>query len=334
MSKSIAPHIRTEAHVGKMMLDVLLAIIPLGVFAYVNYGVRPLYILLISMLTAVGCEMLCCMLQRRPLRAATDGSAAVTGLIIGLVMSPMAPYWLPMVGSAFAIFVAKAPFGGTGRNVFNPAAAGIALLTYCFPHLMFTYPAINSIEALPTGMTVPDTVITAQSLAYQLKGGIAPSNTALQFLLGDFAGPIGATAGLILLAFAGYLMVRRSASPWIVLPYFGTCLVMTWLAPLDWMTPTLSTVTQLCAGYILFTGVFLINDPVTAPRFWLGRLLYGVLTGLLVMLLQRVGRAEVGCCFAVLLANALSPILDRWSWYFWRWLTRKLRIRKEVKAYE
>ena len=315
MSRTIAPHIRTEARVGKMMTDVLLAAIPLGVFAFVNYGVRPLYILLFSVLSAIISELLCCMLRRRPLSKALDGSAAVTGLIIGLVMSPMAPYWLPITGSAFAIFVAKAPFGGTGLNVFNPAAAGIALLSYCFPTEMFTYPSINSLEDLPLGMTVPDSVITSPSLANQLGNGIAPQSTSLQLLLGDFAGPIGTTAGLILLAFVGYLVVHRSASAWVVLPYFGTCLVLTWLFPLSWMTPEMSTIAQLSAGYVLFTGVFLINDPVTAPRFWLGRLVYGVLTAVLVM-------------------NAFSPILDRSSWHFWHWLTRFMRLRKEVKAYE
>lgn len=334
MNKSIAPHIRTEARVGKMMIDILLAAIPLGVFAYVNYGIRPIYLLLFSVLAAVASEMLCCMMRRRPLTAALDGSAAVTGLIIGLVMSPMAPYWLPMVGSAFAIFVVKAPFGGTGRNVFNPAAAGIAVLAYCFPQQMFTYPAINGVESLPLGMTVPDTVITVPSLATQINNGVAPQSTPLQLLLGDFAGPIGTTAGLILLAFVGYLLVHRTASAWVVLPYFGTCLVLSWLFPLSWMTPSLSTAAQLGAGYVLFTGVFLINDPVTAPRFWLGRLVYGMLTAVLVMLLQRLGRSEAACCFAVLLMNAVAPILDRWSWHFWHWLTRLVRFRKEVKAYE
>lgn len=334
MSKLVAPHIRTDARVGKMMIDMLLAAIPLGVFSYVNYGPRPLYILLFSVLSAILFEMLSCLMRRRPLHTALDGSAAVTGLIIGLVMSPMAPYWLPMAGCLFAILVVKAPFGGTGRNVFNPAAAGIAVLSYCFPQQMFTYPAINSSEPIPLGMTVPDTVITSDSLAFQLANEAVPQKTPLEYLLGDFTGPIGATAGLILLAFAGYLLVRRTASPWIMLPYFGTCLFIAWMLPLDWMNPSMSITTQLCAGYVLFTGVFLINDPVTAPRFWLARLLYGVLTAVLVMLLQRVGRVESGCCFAVLMTNTLSPILDRWCWRAWRWLTQRLRLRKEVKAYE
>lgn len=334
MNKITAPHVRSDATAGKMMIDVLLAAMPLGVFSFVNYGIRPVYILLIAILSAMVCEAICCMMRRRPLRSALDGTAAVTGLLIGLMMSPMVDYWVPMVGAAFAIFVAKAPFGGTGRNVFNPAAAGVALLTFCFPDKMFTYPAISHIP-LPTDPIIPEgTVITELSLAAQLQAGATPTQSPLHLLLGDFSGPIGATAALILLAFMGYLLVHRTISAWVVLPYMITCLITAWVFPLGGMNPTYNTLSQLLTGYVLFAGVFLINDPVTTPRFWLGRIFYGISAAMLVMLMQRIGRFEAGTCYAILLMNAFAPIIDRWSWHGWHRLTRRLRIRKEVKAYE
>ena len=334
MNKIMAPHVRSDATAGKMMIDVLLAAVPLGVFSYVNYGIRPVYILLLTILSAMVCEAICCLLRRRPLRGALDGTAAVTGLLIGLMMSPMVDYWVPMVGAAFAIFVAKAPFGGTGRNVFNPAAAGVAVLTFCFPDQMFTYPAISHVP-LPTDFTIPEgTVITELSLAAQLQAGATPTQAPLHLLLGDFSGPIGATAALILLAFIGYLLVHRTISGWVVLPYLATCLIIAWLFPLTGMNPTYNTLSQLLTGYVLFAGVFLINDPVTTPRFWLGRLFYGIVAAILVMVMQRIGRFEAGTCYAILLMNAFAPIIDRWSWHGWYRLTRRLRIRKEVKAYE
>lgn len=333
MSKLTAPHIRTESSYGKMVFDVSLAFIPLGVFSFVNYGLRPILLMLLSIATALLCETVCCMLRRRPLRTVRDGTAAVTGLLIGLVMSPMADYWVPVVAAAFAILVAKAPFGGTGRNVFNPAAAGIALITVCFPHQLFTYPALSK-TPLPLDMSIADSVVTAPSLAEQLRSGAAPSLTAMELLLGDFAGPIGGTAALILMAFAVYLLVRRTASLWVMAPYFITCIVLAWLFPASVMNPTFNMLTQLCSGYIIFTGVFLLNDPVTTPRFWLGRLWYGFFAACLVMLLQHIGQAQAGCCFAILMMNAIAPIIDRWSWHSWHWVTNKLRIRKEVKAYE
>ena len=335
MNKTTAPHIRTDIRSGRMMIDVLLAIVPLGVFSYVNYGIRPILIILCSIAAAMLAEMLCCLVGRRPLHDTLNGSSAVTGLLIGLVMSPMTAYWVPMLGSAFAIIVAKAPFGGAGRYVFNPEAAGLAVLSYCFPLRMFTYPTIAGQTALPTEMTIPaGTVITEMSLAAQLRGGATPSVSALQLLLGDFVGPIGTTATLIMLACLVFLMVRRTVSPWIALPYLFTCAFIAWLFPITGLGVGYNVLAQLCAGYVLFTGIFLINDPVTAPGFWLARLVYGIGTAILVMLLQRMGRVEAGSCFAVLIMNALSPIIDRWCWHFWHWLTRKSRIRREVRAYE
>ncbi len=335
MNNISAPYLRTEHRANRMILDVLLICIVLGIFSAVTYGLRPLLIMLISCLTAMACETLCCFIGRRPLRMALDGTAAITGLIIGLLMSPMVDLWVPIVGVIFAIVVAKAPFGGTGRNVFNPAAAGLALLTFCFPTHMFTYPAIESGAHLPLTMTIePGTIFPEASLADQLKNHALPNMDPMNILLGNFAGPIGATAFLILLTLAAYLMVRRTASPWVIIPYFATCALIAWAFPLSASNQLNSFLLELGSGYILFAGVFLINDPVTAPRFWLGRLVYGVLSACMVMLLQRVGRFEAGTCFAVLLMNAFSPIIDRWSWHLWYFLTHKLRQRKEVELGE
>ena len=332
MNKVKAPYVRTESTSGKMMLDILLALIPLGVLSYVNYGLRPLYVVLLTMVTAIVCEILCDIIRRRPIRTYRDCTAAITGMLIGLAMSPIVDYWVPMLGAAFAILVVKAPFGGTGRNVFNPAAAGIAVLAFCFPGRMFAYPAVLGTEHLPT-ISVAETV-AEQSLATQLLAGATPSYTFMDLLLGDFAGPIGATATLILLAFIAYLLVHRTISGWVVLPYLATCAIMAILTPMGGMSRDYSTLAQLCSGYILFAGAFLINDPVTAPRFWLGRLFYGILAGMLVMAMQHLGQNEASACFAILIMNAVSPIIDRWSWHGWHWATNLRRIRREVKSYE
>ena len=335
MNKLLAPHVRTESRSRSMQNDVLLAALVLCVFSVVNYGARPAIILALTVLSAVITEWICMMFQRKSGKAALDGSAAVTGAIVALVMSPMSAYWVPMLGAAFAILVAKVPFGGYGRNVFNPAAAGIAVLSYCFPKRVFTYPALSAAVKLPLNWDLfLSPTVTETSLAAQLRAGATPSVTRMQLLLGDFAGPIGATATLILLACAAYLLCRRSASPYLMLPYLITCCILAWLIPYTGTGRVYGTMAQMCSGYVLFTGVFLLNDPVTTPRFRLGRIVYGVLTGILVMLLQHIGRVEAGSCFAILIMNVLAPIVDRWSWHVWRYITKTLRIRREVNAHE
>ncbi len=335
MNNSLAPHLRTEQKSVHMVYDVLVITLFLCVFSVFNYGLRPVLIVLFSMLAAIVGEAVCCLIRHKPLRTLYDGSAAITGAIIGLVMSPMVAYWVPMVGAAFAIVVAKAPFGGYGRNVFNPAAVGIAMLSYCTPRRLFTYPAIGAGMHLPLSMEIgTEEVAIGTSLAAQIRAGATPTVNRLHLLLGDFVGPIGATATIVLLACAAYLIIRRSASAWTILSYLFTCTVIAWFTPCAGLGILHSTIAQLCAGYVLFTGIFLLNDPVTTPRFWLGRVIYGVLTGALVMLLQRVGRVEAGSCFAILIMNTFSPIIDRWSYYGWRNIQRMLRIRREVKAHE
>lgn len=335
MNNTLAPHIRTESTARHMLLDVLLISVVLCFFSAFCYGLRPVLVVLSGTLSAMLSEALCCLFRRQSLQVLLDGSAAVTGTVIGLLMSPMVDYWVPMIGAAFAIIVVKAPFGGYGRNVFNPAAAGMAILSYCFPTRLFTYPAAGSAVRLPLDMHIPEgAVITETSLAAQLRVGATPASSRIQLLIGDFAGPIGATAVLVLLACGAYLLFRRSASGCLVLPYLITLCVIAWLFPCAGVGRVYGTLAQLCSGYVLFTGVFLLNDPVTTPRFWLGRIFYGVFTAILVILLQRIGRVEAGSCFAILIMNALTPIIDRWSWHGWRYCIRLFRVRREVIAHE
>lgn len=334
MNKLLAPHVRTEARSRSMLNDVLLAALVLCVFSVVNYGFRPAILLVLTVLSAIFTECICLLFQRKSAKAALDGSAAVTGAIVALVMPPSVSYWVPMLGACFAILVAKAPFGGYGRNVFNPAAAGIAVLSYCFPKRVFAYSALSAADKLPLSWEIaPAQLVTETSLAAQLRSGATPTVTRMQLLLGDFAGPIGATATLILLACAAYLLCRRSASAYLMIPYLITCCVLAWLFPYTGTGRVYGAMVQMCSGYVLFTGVFLLNDPVTTPRFRLGRIFYGVFTGMLVMLLQHIGRVEAGSCFAILIMNVLAPMIDRWSWHVWRYITRRLRIRREVQAH-
>ena len=295
LNKGFAPHLRRTERASYMSLDVLITLIPLCIFSSVYYGFRPVLLVLTGMITAMACELLCCaFLRRRP--TLLDGTAAVTGGLIGAMMSPLTPYWVPALGAAFAIVVVKMPFGGTGRNVFNPAAAGMAVVTHCFSTRLF----------------------------------LSPTYSWAELAIGRFPGPIGATCIAVLAACALYLFTRRTASPLITLSFLAVCALSAILFPrlkdAAWQQ---SVMMELCSGYLLFARIFLLNDPVTAPRHWLGRLLYGAFAGILVMALRYFGRFEDAACFAVLLVNAFAPILDRWSWRLVHTLTKGLRPAEE-----
>lgn len=318
LKPSVAPHLRRTERPFYQAGGVLLCLVPLTGFSCLYYGWRPALLVLIGMAAAMLTELLCSLFRwRRP--AIQDGTAAVTGALIGSMMSPLTPFWVPAVGAAFAIGVAKMPFGGTGRNVFNPAAAGMAFCAICFPTRLFIYPDPSVQQALPFLDT--STVITALSPAAQLSNSGRSSYDWMDLLSGNFPGPIASAGVIVLLACILYLYVRGSSSPLITVPYLATCaLGALWFprAPLD---AAFGVALELCTGLLLFTGVFLLCDPVTAPRHWLARMVYGCFAGMLVMFLRHYGRFE--CCefFAVLMVNAFSPILDRGCWQLTKFLS-------------
>lgn len=311
LKTSEAPYLRAAARTGAHEWFTALMLLFPAVFSAVYYGPRPLLLIGSAILAANVCEwMACLLLRRRP--TPQDGSATVIGLLIGLLMSPLSPYWLPVLAAAFAIWVVKMPFGGHGYTPFHPAAAGIAVITQCFPAYLFTYPAPNITQPLP--LTDLSAVVTETSPAALLAAGTAPAYTPTAWLLGQIPGPLGATAILLLLACAIGLFVRRVTSPLITLSYLVTCAVYALAFPRvsgDGFAPVLY---ELSSGYLLFAGVFLLPASVIAPRHWLGRIVYGMGGGWLTMLLRSFGRFEAGACFAVLLMNALAPAIDRLCW--------------------
>lgn len=312
------PYVRLHSHPESPHFDMFVALLPLAIFSAVCYGFRPLIVMLGGILGAVVSELLrCAAARRRP--TLTDGSALYIGAAIGALMSPTTLYWVPAVGAAFAVLVAKMPFGGNGRYLFHPVAAGMAFVTQCFSKQVFTYPD-TGLTSLPLDMKI--SVLTESSLASLLGLGNVPTAKPEELLLGTVAGPIGATAVTILVACLVYLIIRRAVSAWTVVPYVVTCAVIAAVFPRIDTVWTASVLLELCAGYLLFAGIFILADPVTSPRHPLGRVVFGVLAGVLVMLLRHNGRFEDGAAFAILLLSPFAPLIDRATWRLVDWIRK------------
>ncbi len=326
MMEQQAPFLRSDDRTSRHHMDLLIALAPTLVLPILYYGWRPLVMVLVGMLSAMLCECVGCLFMGRKPTVA-DLSALSTGALIGALMSPLCPYWVPALGAAFAILVAKLPFGGSGRYLFSPTAAALAVLTLCWSHRLFTYPALHTL--LPLSLEVPmEGIVTETSPAGQLFAGAYSVYDTTTLLMGMIPGPIAATGGLVLLASALFLFVRHSAFASVTLPYVATCAVAAVLFPRvegDWYA---SVVMELFSGYLLFAGVFLLNSCVT-PRCRVGRILYGILAGALVMVMRHAGQYEAGACFAILMANALAPLIDRYGWRLQAFFLRR-RDRKEV----
>ena len=312
LKPSVSPHLREAQRPAYQSFGVLVCLIPLVGFSCLHYGLRPLLLVVCGMFTAVAVDFVCGLLRwGRP--SISDATALVTGGLIGAMMSPLTPFWVPAIGSAFAIGVAKMPFGGTGRNIFNPAAAGMAFCAICFPTRLFVYPDPSLTNSLPIWDTA--SVIIAASPTAQISSGGTTSYDWLSLISGTFPGPIASAGVLILLACALYLFMRRSSSPLIFVPYVMVCAIGAALFPRATTVGVLNGVLlEIGTGLLLFSGVFLLSDPVTAPRFWLARVLYGIIAAIFTILLRHFGRFESCEFFAVMLVNSFSPLLDRSCW--------------------
>jgi electron transport complex protein RnfD len=283
------PFLRSGQTVSTMMKDMLLVLVLLLPLPTVHYGMHVLWIAFATVASCYVCQIAACMVAKRQVEL-SELSSVVTGLTIAMLMPPQAPLWLPVLAGAFAILVVRVPFGFTETHPFHPAAAGVAFVTVFWPQQIFSYPS--------------------PSAASVLREGLKPNQIPSEMLWGIESGTIGTTAVLVILACAVYLLGKKTVNWRIAVCFVAAASLMALLFPRIMVTPLTSLKYELLSGSLLFCAVFLITDPVTAPRTQVGKAVYGAAAGVLLMLMRRYGAFEQVACFAVLLMNALSPVID------------------------
>ena len=303
-----APHIHNEDRVVVLMGDMLVAMAPLVVMACVYFGLRALLLVVVGAVSSVVFEYLFTRLLRRPTTIA-DLSAVVTGVIVALCMPANAPLWYPAAGAFAAPIVAKPLFGGLGRNLVNPAQPGIVFLTLTRPGTMMSFPLPNAMGGKgAAGFVTENTVVSS------LFNGTAPNVRLSEMFLGNQPGNLGTGAIVVLLVAAVYLLYRRIVSWQIPVALLGTVALFAVIFPRVGGPASTSVLYELMSGSLLFLALFMATDPSTSPVTSAGRLLYGVLIGLLTVLLRHWRLAPEGAFFALLLINPLAMPIDRLVW--------------------
>ena len=300
---SRAPFLRSEDTTKSIMIEMLVALcFPLA-FACYLYGVQVIWRVLFAGFCCYFADLAATLLSRR--KSVSAGfSSFVTGAILALLLPANVDFSILLAGSLFAVIVAKEPFGGIGNNIFNPAAAGLAFVTVVYADKIFLYPQpFLSDEAL------------TRSLSYVLKFGGIPAVSPTDMLIGNFCGPMGATNTIIITCCFVFLALRRTVSARISITYIITVAVIAFFFPRVSCTSLESVMYELGSGYVLFAAVFMLTDPVTAPKHRLSKHLYAVTAGVLTMVFRHLGGYEQGICFAILLVNALSHSFDRLTLY-------------------
>ncbi|MBQ7335579.1 MAG: RnfABCDGE type electron transport complex subunit D [Clostridia bacterium] len=309
LTVSPSPHARRGMTTASVMRDVLIALIPATVWGCYVFGWRAALVVLISVVSAVLFEMLTQLILHRTVTVA-DCSAAVTGLLLGLNLSSAVPLYVPVVGAAFAIIVVKQLLGGIGKNIMNPALAARVFLMLAWTDGMTQYPAAYDYAF--------DAVASATPLM-SLKSGVMPEGVGLlELFFGKTGGCIGEVSVLMLLIGGVYLLCRRVIRWHIPVAMLGTVALLTFLFPLplaDAFNATLAErltfmTSSLCSGGLMLGAIFMATDYVTSPVTDVGRLIYGVGCGLLVVFIRYFGGYNEGVSFAILIMNALVWYLD------------------------
>lgn len=283
---SSAPHVRSKANTQRLMLNVIIALLPSLAAGIYYFGWRAALVVGVSVASAVAAEFIWQKLSRQKVRV-YDLSAVVTGLLLGLIVPPSAPWWMMIIGSFFAIMVVKQLFGGIGDNFLNPALAARALLLASWPALMTSGYNIGKFA-------------DATSSATPLLAGAS----YMDLLLGNVTGAIGETCKIAILLGFIWLLVTRTIRFEIPAAILGTAALLGWALGYDPLTTVLS-------GGLLFGAVFMATDYVTTPMHWEARALYAVGVGIIVVLIRKFGSYPEGVTYAILLMNIAGPLFDR-----------------------
>lgn len=327
-----SPFITQPSSVSQIMLRVLIALIP-GIALYVWYfGPAILVSITLASIAALATEAVMLKLRNRPIKPfLSDNSALLTAWLLALSIPPLAPWWMVVVGTAFAIAISKHLYGGLGNNPFNPAMVGYAVLIISFPVHMthwLTPHALGGTEltfgeqlnyifnsVLPAGLTL-DAVTMAtplDTLKTQLHLGLSVSDIRDMPIYGRLAGK-GSEMVAIGFAIGGlYLLFIRIISWHLPVAFlaalFATAGIFHLVDPVHYVTPLF----HWFSGAAMLGAFFILTDPVTSPTTARGKLMFAAGAGLLTYLIRAFGGFPDGMAFATLLMNICVPLIDAWT---------------------
>lgn len=318
-----------------MHTDLVYMCLPLIAMAVCFYGLRVALLCGAAVITANLCDRLVALLRRQKYEKG-EWSSEAFALLLTLIMPASVSYYVVIVGVLAAVLLAKEAFGGYGAYPFHPAAVGYAVVAVSWPEQVFSYPQPNLFASLPLGSVKG--VALGESASHILRTGGLPDISTMDLFLGNYAGPMGATMLLVILACALFLLHRRRIGVVAPVVFVLSCAFVAFFFPrlgdVVWTAPwthlaerAAAARYEVCSGGILYAAVFLINDPVTLPKNKVSRAVYGLVLGIVTMMFRYYGTYETGVCFALLAVNSVSGWLDR---AILRAMGRKGAVRREA----
>lgn len=306
---SSSPHVRAKDTTARIMLYVIIALLPASIFGIWNFGLRALILIAVCIATCVVSEWLFELLIHKK-STINDLSAVVTGLLLALNLPVSLPIWQAILGSVFAIVIVKMMFGGLGQNFMNPALGARCFLLVSFAGTMTNFNCDAYTGATPLAM---------------MRNG--ESVDTMKMLIGTTSGTIGETSTIAILVGAIILILLGVIDLTIPGTYIVSFVVFILLFGghgMDWNYVT----AQLCGGGLMLGAFFMATDYVTSPITPLGKVIYGILLGVLTGLFRIFGANAEGVSFAIILSNLLVPIIEKAT------IPRAFGQKKEAKQHE
>lgn len=307
---SPSPHLHTRTSTKSLMRDVVIAMLPAVVVSVLFYGWAELLVLGVSVASCVLLEYLITKYLLNKPCTVCDMSAVVTGVLLALNLPATTPWWVVFIGAVVAIGIAKMTFGGLGQNLFNPAIVGRVFLLISFPTYMTDW-------AKPNGFISPasvDAFTGATPLDLAKEGGVAAVEGLdyMDMLFLNIGGSAGELSAIAILVGFVYLLARKVIKPYITLSILATVAVFSgifWAVDPQQFT---GPVFNLLTGGVLLGAVFMATDYVTSPMSNVGGIIFGVGIGLITMLVRYFGAYPEGMSFAILIMNAVVPLINKW----------------------
>ena len=300
------------------MYGVIIALIPALLVSFFYFGIGSAIVCLTSVLACVFFEWaINKFILGRQENTILDGSAALTGLLLGMNLPSNLPIWIIVIGALFAIGVGKMTFGGLGNNIFNPALVGRCVLLVAFPAQMTSWPKPGHLlEYTDAATGATPLAVMKQAIQNGDANVLNQLPDAFSLLLGDYsigggAGTIGEICGLALIAGLLFMLWRKIITWHIPVSIIGTVFVFSAIMHLInpiYADPT----TVILSGGLLLGAIFMATDYVTSPMTPKGQIIYGVCIGLLTIIIRNWGAYPEGMSFAILIMNAFTPLINNY----------------------
>lgn len=308
---SPSPHIHSGDTIEKNMYAVLLALVPTCLASFAFFGLGAVVVLTVAVGMCVLTEWVIVKYLMHSESTITDGSAILTGLLLGLNLPSTLPIWIIAIGSIIAIGVGKMSFGGLGGNIFNPALVGRVFLLIAYPAQMTTWATVGQLTNYTDVTTGATPLGIMKGVILGTPGtSVAELPSVLELLLGSHGGSLGEVSAIALLIGLVYLLYKRIITWHIPISVLGSAFllggVMYWINPELYPTPWV----HLLSGGMLLGAIFMATDYVTSPMSTRGQLLYGSLIGLLTVIIRLFGAYPEGMSFAILIMNAFTPLIN------------------------